>query len=61
MAELFGVFGQEALQLGAFRGIAFLAVAQLLGQPLRQNANQCVGKVEWVHAHVQQPDDGLGR
>ena len=37
-------------------GLATLA-AQTLGQTLGEHANQGIGKVEWVHAHVEQAHD----
>jgi hypothetical protein len=36
-------------------------VSSLAGQALRQDAEQGVGEVERVHAHVQQAGDGFGR
>ncbi len=40
----------------------FLAIlAQAFSQTLRQNAQQGIGEVERVHAHVQQADDGFRR
>ena len=60
--QLIAVFGQEVLDLVGRWLVGHLAfLAQALGQPLGENAEQGIGKVEGVHAHVEQTNDGLGR
>ena len=59
--ELLAVLAQERGELRRFGRIGLLARAQALRQALRQDAEQRVGEVERVHAHVEQPDDRFGR
>src|SRR5712692_2610314 len=61
--EQFGaVFLENVLHLVRGGRVTLLAFgAQTLGQPLRQDPEQRVGKVERVHAHVEQPGDRLRR
>ena len=57
VAEFLRVFSRKQLQLFGLRHVHDLAGTQLFGQPLRQDAEQRVGKVKGVHTHVQQPCD----
>ena len=59
MAQIVGVLGHKALQLCRIGGVGFFANAEFFGQALGQNAHQRIGKIEGVHAHVEQAGDGL--
>ena len=61
MAGFLRIFHDERLEFLRIRRVALLAVAKLFGQPLGQNAEQGIGKIERVHANVEQASDGLGR
>src|SRR2546430_4357360 len=59
--QLGAVFLEHVLHLVRAWRVRLLAFgAQALGQPLSEDAEQCVGKVEGVHPHVEQPGDRLG-
>src|SRR5689334_12502266 len=55
--QLLAVFAQERGELGRLGRIGLLARAHALRQALRQDAEQRVGEVEGVHAHVQEARD----
>src|SRR6185503_13614248 len=59
--QLLAVFAQERGELGRLGRIALLARTHALRQTLRQDAEQRVGEVERIHAHVEQPRDRLRR
>jgi hypothetical protein len=61
VAQFLGIFDREQAQFFGVRHVGLLAVAQALGQALRQDTQQRIGKVERIHAHVHQTGDGLGR
>ena len=56
--ELHRIFDHQRLDFLGCRLVRFLALAaQALGQTLRENAQQRIGKVKRIHAHVEQADD----
>jgi hypothetical protein len=60
IGQLFTVFVEQLLHLFWRRLVGILAIlAQPFTKTLRQNAEQCIGKIEGVHAHVEQADDRL--
>src|SRR6266852_757960 len=60
--QLGAVFLENVLHLVRGGHVSLLAfAAQTLGEPLREDPEQRVGKVERIHAHVEQPGDGLRR
>ena len=61
MLQIIRVFFDEGFDLVGIGCVFFFAIAELFGQALRQNAQQRIGKVKWVHAHIEQANDGLGR
>ena len=56
--ELHRIFDHQRLDFLGCCLVRFLALAaQALGQTLRENAQQRIGKVKRIHAHVEQADD----
>ncbi len=62
MLQLLAVLGDEVPDFGRLGHIGLPAFgADALGEALREDAEQRVGEVERIHAHVEQADDRLRR
>src|ERR1700704_4369752 len=62
IAQFGAVLFQNQLEFFLSRDMRRLALrAQTFRQTLRENSKQSICEIEWVHAHVEESDDGLRR